>query len=548
MLRHNGSILAELLLRERGSNTSSTPFQAHTEGSGTQELMPDTRDYVYYVFRHHAYIASGQDVIILNLNSQKPVYDKINIGRTPLQIKVYDYGGQIYLFVLYQENNRGYIVTHRKYQDGGWGRYGRALLVTSPLWYNLDKISNVIIFQAQDMQFSYDTVYVAVGIGWSIYVCEVIDGSYFTFTVPKPCDNITRLNFNEKRQTMFVECLESTMYYNFREYDYYRNNAWDETFGTIQFSSDGRYGAIVSNISAHVSMVTMIDLKWHDNYEFNSFRAISHNSRITKSEFVTLNASTHYFCYVETESNSWINCIHVELGMQNRAVPGIAIRQLPNTRGICARPSYCRSLYAHHNLLAVDTRRCAVGDSCQGALLMFDMASLTNTWNISGIEADFIAWKPDHNVPNVTASTPHPTSYSTPPPNSTQPPHPTSTPEFTPISHSTPTPDSIYTPTARTSATTEQPTSPPLSSQPPSQETSEAATDNLQTCQRELESANNAYKNLLWIVISISVSFSLAMIVAIVLFIAIACVSVKRPVHHNPKSCDKCAHQLPTEK
>ena len=89
-----------------------------------------------------------------------------------------------------------------------------------------------------------------------------------------------------------------------------------------------------------------------------------------------------------------------------------------------------------HTLLAVDTRRCAVGDSCQGALLMFDMTSLTNTWNISGIETDFIAWKPDHNVPNVTASTPPTTSYSTPPPNSTQPPHPTSTPEFTPISHS----------------------------------------------------------------------------------------------------------------
>ena len=31
------------------------------------------------------------------------------------------------------------------------------------------------------------------------------------------------------------------------------------------------YGAIVSNVSAHVSMVTVIDLKWHDNYEFDFF-------------------------------------------------------------------------------------------------------------------------------------------------------------------------------------------------------------------------------------------------------------------------------------
>ena len=80
------------------------------------------------------------------------------------------------------------------------------------------------------------------------------------------------------------------------------------------------YGAIVSNISAHVSMVTVIDLKWHDNYEFDFFRVISHTSRIIQSEFVTPNASTHYFCYVETGSNSGINCIHVELGMQNQAV------------------------------------------------------------------------------------------------------------------------------------------------------------------------------------------------------------------------------------
>ena len=543
MLQHNGSTLAQLLLREKGSNMSSTPFQGHTEGSATQELMPDTRDYVYYVFRHHAYIASGQDVIILNLNSHRPVYDKINIGRTPLQIKAYDYGGQIYLFVVYQENNRDYIVTHRKYQDGGWGRYGRPLLVTSPLWYNLDKISNIMIFQAQDTQFSYSTVYVAVGIGWSIHVCEIIDGSYFTLSVPKPCNNITRLNFNEKRQTMFIECLEGTMYYDFNDYNYYQNNAWDETFGTTQFSSDGRYGAIVSNISAQVSMVTVIDLKWHDNYEFDFFRVISHTSRIIQSEFVTPNASTHYFCYVENGSNSRINCLHVELGMQNQAIPGIAIRQLPNTRGICGRPFYCRGLYAHHNLLAVNTQRCIIGDSCLNVLLMFDMSSLTNTWNISGIEADFIAWKPDHHVPNVTASTPtpyYPTSHSTSPPNSTQPPNSTPTPEFTPVSKSTST--------ARPSATTKHSTSPPSSSQPSSQETSEATTDNLQTCQRELESTNNSYKNLLWIVISISVSFSLAMIVAIVLFIAIACISVKRPTHHNPKPCNKCAHQLPTNK
>ena len=53
------------------------------------------------------------------------------------------------------------------------------------------------------------------------------------------------------------------------------------------------YDAIVSNISAHIAVATVIDLKWHDNYEFDFFRVISQTSRIIQSEFVTPNASTH---------------------------------------------------------------------------------------------------------------------------------------------------------------------------------------------------------------------------------------------------------------
>ena len=531
LLRHNQSMLSRLLLRQRGSNTSSTPFQVPAEGSGSQDLMPTNHDYVSYVFRHHVYIASGQDVIILNLNSQNPVYERIVIGHTPLQIKAYDYGGEIYLFVLYHEGSRDYIVTHRKYQDGGWGRYGRELLVISPHWYDLNKISNILIFQAQDTQFSYNTVYVAVGVSWSVHVCEVIDGSYFTLSVPKPCDNITRLNFNDKRQTMFIECAESTMYYGFREYEYYYNSAWDMTFSTIQFSSDGRYGAIVSNISVHVSMVTVIDLQSHGNYEFDSFRVISSIGEIAQSVFVTANSSLHYFCYAEVAAGSGIYCISVELGMHNRALPGLAVSQLPNTRGVCRRDSGCQKLYTHHSLLAVSTEQC-VERSCLDMLLLFDMLSLTNVWNVSGIEVDVIAWKPNHLVPNATA----------PPPTTSHAPTPTLT--------LTPTPHHLST--VQPQATAALPTIPPITthdtpplppSSPPSQEDMQATTNNPETCQQRIEIANDSYERLLWILISVSISFSFVMIVTVILLVAMACITARQP-KHNFKPCDQCAHRV----
>lgn len=542
-LRHNQSMLSRLLLRERGSNTSTTPFEVHSEGSGSQELMPETKhNLVSYVFRHHAYIASGQEVIILNLNSQNPVYQRVLIGYTPLQIKVYDYGSEIYLFVLYRTNSRDYIVTHRKYQDGGWGRYGRELLVTSPQWYDLNKISNIVIFQAQDTQFSYNTVYVAVGVSWSVHVCEIIDGSYFSLNVPKPCNNITRLNFNEKRQTMFIECAEGTLYYDFREYNYYYNSAWDRAFGAIQVSSDGRYGAIVSNITAYVSMVTVIDLQSHGNYEFASFRVISSIGKIAQSAFVTANSSLHYFCYVEVASNSGIYCISVELGMRNRALPGLAVSQLPNTRGICRKDSDCQRLYTHHSLLAVSTEQC-MEQSCLDVLLLFDMASFTNVWNMSGIEVDFIAWKPDHSVPIVTA----PTSTTAHTPTPTRTPAP---PTRTPSPH--------HLTTVQPQATPAIPNIPPITtnhipSLPPShppQEGTLATTDNPDTCQQRIEIANDSYERLLWILISVSISFSFVMIVTVILLVAMACVTTRHP-KHSSKSCNQCTHdvqQLPKEK
>ena len=122
-------------------------------------------------------------------------------------------------------------------------------------------------------------------------------------------------------------------------------------------------------------MVTVIDLQSHGNYEFASFRVISSIGKIAQSAFVTANSSLHYFCYVEVASNSGIYCISVELGMRNRALPGLAVSQLPNTRGICRKDSDCQKLYTHHSLLAVSTEQC-MEQSCLDVLLLFDTSTL----------------------------------------------------------------------------------------------------------------------------------------------------------------------------
>jgi len=118
--------------------------------------------------------------------------------------------------------------------------------------------------------------------------------------------------------------------------------------------------------------------------------------------------------------------------------PGLAVSQLPNTRGICRKDSDCQRLYTHHSLLAVSTEQC-MEQSCLDVLLLFDMVSFTNVWNVSGIEVDFIAWKPDHPVPIATAPTsttvhtPTPTRTSAPPTRTPAPHHLTTVqPQATP--------------------------------------------------------------------------------------------------------------------
>lgn len=534
----NNSDLIILATREKGSNITSNPFEPQSDGSGEQALsLEEHSSLVYDTHLHHAYIAMGDDIIILTLNSENPVYERLHIGHTPLQIKVYLYAGLVTIFVLYEENSRGYVVIYRKVEHQWRSVFTEPTLLYSPAWYDLDKLSNVIFFLAEDFYVYSHTVYVAVAVGWNVHICELFDGTYRTVEAELPCDNITRLLFNEQKQTMFIECLETTQYFDYRGYRFLRSSAFD-TVGTTYFSQDERYGAIVHDTSG-VSIVTMFDLhiRQHDSEEpFYYFRLASSLGKIAYAEFVSINRSKHYFCYAEV-GGLGINCIDVELAMQNIDRPGLAVSRLPNTADICNKAS-CSSLYAHHDLLAVSRRSCTMRE-CKHTLMVFNMSTLQNTWNGTGIRAEFLAWKP------------HPRNLTTTPT------EPTAS-----LSSETPTSEipSSNIPTSETSAseiptsetptseipTSETPTSETLSSDVSTPHTStaidpEATTDlaaTLASCEEQLHLSEQSYQTLLWITIAVCVTFCIAMIILILILVTFLCLSKGE----KSDACKCCTH------
>ena len=556
---------------KRSNTTSSSNLFTHLEGSGEQDATLELQ-VVHFVFRHHIYIVVDSDVVVLT-TSKSPAYEVINIGHIPLQIKVYDYGGELHLFVLYVENSRGYVATFRKYGNSVWGRYGSTILVYSPQWYDLEKISNVEIFMAQDIHLSHNTIYIALGIGWYIHVCEIIDGVYFSLSVPKPCDNIMKVTFNEHEQTMFIECAEATMYYDFMEDHYYSNSHWEGAIGTAtRFSQDGRFGAIVSNDTAQTSIVTVLNLHIHDSLHY--FHLAGSIGEIAQLEFVSVNHSKHYLCYMEYGGNG-VNCVDVELGLEN---PNMTeIRRLPNTEGICDSTLECPSIYSHHSILTVNRNDtdCGRSSGCHNTLLVFNMSTLENKWNVTGIQPVVLAWKPhpepiildnvtilvpnlenETDLVNTTDSSPTTNPITTVAQTETETTHPHVSMSTTDTATQGSAPSDLPTTDTATQGsassdlpTTDTATQGSASSDLPTTDTAtqgSAPSDpptTISSCDVQLQAANQSYERLLWITIILCVAFCFAMITTLILLVIMICLTRTSTHGTTTHPHCSCAHR-----
>lgn len=509
----------------------SNPFIPQGEGSGIiGDIVPESK-YVYTVHRHHAYIAIGHDVIELLLNADTPNYHRINVGHSPIQLVARDFGDETYLYVLYEENSRGYVAAYRKYSNKNWRKYRQQdLLVYSPEQFNSSQMSNILFFNADDWHYSYKVTFVAVGIGYRIYFKEILDEFSFNINIPKPCDNVISINFNEIKQTMFVVCSNVTFYFSYVDYQIYESSLWNRT-GQTHFSKDGRIAAITTNHSGDMTTVTVhglhfeeVEIKEEKVYEFQHFHHVASRSLIVQEKFVTVSNSLHYFCYIEALEFG-ILCINVEQALMNVRNEGIlngVTTILPNTHSVfCSSYANCPVMYSHHDLLVVQVQVCEHQD-CERQVMLFNMSTQENIANISGVSLDMYAYKA-HKIPilisppvnyTVTVTQPKPTHTNSPPSSTslpTQPPHftlPTTTPD-----------ESTSSPTVAVTDTKE-------------------TQDLLESCQNDLVVANTSYDELLILTITLCVCFSVAMMVTIILLVLLICFG-KREKSQVCKDCKK---------
>ena len=524
----NSSITA-LTPINRDGRPDTNPFLI-PEGSGAAEdmIFPEHEEikHVYTIHHQHAFIAVGESVVVLLLNTQTPNYHRISVGHTPLKLTAQDVGGDTYLYVLYESNNRGFVATYRKYSSGNWGKYGQHdVLVYSPQWFDPAKMSNIIFFSADDWHYSYKVTFVAVAVDHTIYFKEILDTFDFSINIPDPCDQILTINFNEIKQTMFVVCRDVTFYFSYLDYQLYTSSLWNRT-GLTYFTQDGRIAAIATNHSGGMTTVTIHGLHFepvHDLneevYEFHHFHHVASRSLIIIGEFITVSKSRHYFCYIEVLEFG-IVCVDVERALMSVRSEGVlhdATLILPNTHSvICASYARCPVMYSHKGLLVVQVESCDRDEECASLVMLFNMSSLQNIANITGVSSvDMHAYK---EYPNPILITP-PQHNTTREEEDENPPKATHTilPQTTTkLSFNSPIETALTTTTQSTVFTTFD---------------SESEADLLETCRNDLIATNTAYNQLLIVAITLCVCFCVAMLITILILVIMLCVNRKeRPL------------------
>ena len=523
----NGNISLSTLtpINRDDQEVTTNPFLI-PDGSGMEtNIFPEQEkiQYIYTIHHHHTFIAVGQSVVVLLLNTDTPNYHHIHVGHTPIQLVAHDAGQETYLYILYENNNRGYVVAYRKYSNGNWGRHGQHnVLVYSPDWFDLSKMSNVLFFSADDWHYSYKVTYVAVAIDYTIYFKEILDVFDFTISIPEPCDQILSINFNEVKQTLFVVCRNVTFYFSYLDYQLYTSSLWNRT-GLTYFTQDGRIAAIATNHSGGMTTVTVHGLHFEPVldrdekvYEFYHFHHVASRSLIIRGEFITVSKSRHYFCYIE-QLEFGILCIDVERALLNVRTEGVlndATLILPNTHSIsCTSYTHCPVMYSHKDLLVAQVKSCETNQDCVNLFMLFNMSSLQNIANITGImNIGMHAYKehsqpilispPLYNSTTVTQNKPKATHTISP--------HISSMPS---LKTPTQTPDYSTSAPQTTQTTTTDITD------------DQTQTDLLEACQNDLIATNTAYNQLLFVSITLCVCFCVAMLITILILVIMLCIN-----------------------
>ena len=380
-------------------SSETSPFLPQNDGSGMSLGEIAGPQHVYTVHRHRAYVAIGRDVIVQRLNPDAPHYHRISTGRNPLQLAVGEYGRETYLYVLYEENDHGYIATYRRYGVRRWGKQGQIdLLVYSPQWFELSRMSNVIFF-GLDWYHPYSVMYVAYAVGYRVYFKDILDASQFSIQIPKPCETITSINFNEQIHALFVVCQNTTFYFSFSQFKVYQSSIWNRT-GHTYFSGEGNFAVIATNRSGNMTMLTVHILKFtpvrggNEVHMFQHFHHVASRALILNGVFVTPSKHQHYFCYVK-QGEFGIICIDVERALSNFEKDGVikdAVMLLPNTSSVsCASYSDCPIMYSRGDLLVAQVLACE--EACQTKVMFFNMSCLKNTLNLTNVSLDMLAYK-----------------------------------------------------------------------------------------------------------------------------------------------------------
>jgi hypothetical protein len=538
-IRNGNSSIVRLSPINRDGDHAITPENLNPflvpisdEGSGTvtDTIFHDSSEsqlYVYTVHHHHAYIAIGETVLELLLNADTPNFHRINIGHSPIQLVARDFGQETYLYILYEEDDRGYVAVYRKYSNRNWGKHGQNdLLVYSPRLFDLSLMSNVLFFSADDWHYSYKVTYVVIAVGYTIYFKEILDDFEFNINVPRPCDRIISLNFNEIKQTLFVVCTNVSFYFSYIEYQIYASSIWNRT-GLTYFSQDGRIAAIATNHSGDMTTVTIHGLHFKEVqdknekvYEFQHFHHVASRSLIILGEFITVSSTQHYYCYIEVLEFGII-CIDVEQALMNQRQEGTlngATLVLPNTHSLtCSSYANCPVMYSHNGLFVVQVMVC--DHDCESVVMLFNMSTLENIANITGVSLDMHAYKAHpHPIvisPSLNDSVVHENTTQPKPTHTNSPVQPLISIKNIPMQ----TPHTQ--PTSNTEVTTQ---------------TSDTRQELLDTCQSDLVAINTSYDQLLYITITLCVCFCVAMLVTILLLVLMICISRRE----KPNVCKEC--------
>lgn len=501
------------------------------------------------VLGSRTYVATEDSVLILNTNLVNASYVQISIGHKPIQIAAFELYGTTYLLVYYKRNERGYVAVYQLIGNATWAQYGfNHLLLTSPDWYDTSTLSNVVMYVANDPLFG-GTIYTAFAETWNLYMHNMLDGRITDTETPESCDTITHLSYSPLGQALIVSCVETTLYYDITEDLFYDNAPLSSMTGSLALSEDGHFGVHVNTESA--SLLTVIDFrtKPRGNTPFNYFQLST--SPLASADYVTVGNDTHYFCYSEAVPGSRVSCIQLERAMLNVTVPALALTQLDGTWSNCTGGGgSCHRMHARGNLLGVDVRQCSGTHCNERVLVVYNMTSVENVWNVTGLQGEtLVAVWMRYSVPLVlreqgpgnetnsstqpttttsgatsvaaqSSSIPLPVTDSLVPGVVLQPSSSSSSPAavFKPptISSLTPQPSQLAG-----SVAAGLPHHTPLNTPSPNTPTGSKPRDSAAECSSQLEAANLSYQRLFWVTITISVLFSITMVFTIAMVIGL---------------------------